>query len=200
MADQPVAACASPGHGLWSWLTRHRTGVTAAGTAMLMALVGLGAVSGVQAQANGELRRTNDALFAANTRVVQANADLKEANDKTNRANQELQAANVRERQRFDLAMDAIKLFHGEVSKDLLLKQRQFETLRGKLLRGAADFYGRLEKLLIDRKDQESRAALGRAYEELGELTIDIGNSNEALAVVQKAIQVRQALSQESAR
>ena len=199
MADQPVAAWREPWtRSLVRWLTRHRTGVTAAGAAMLMALVGLGAVSGVQARANGELRRTNDALFAANTRVVQANVDLKEANDKTNRANQELQAANVRERQRFDLAMDAIKLFHGEVSKDLLLKQRQFETLRGKLLQGAADFYGRLEKLLKDRKDQDSRAALGRAYEELGELTIDIGNSNEALAVFQKAIQVRQALSQDS--
>ena len=199
MADQPVAAWREPWtRSLVRWLTRHRTGVAAAGAAMLMALVGLGAASGVQARANGELRRTNDALFAANTRVVQANADLKEANDKTNRANQELQAANVRERQRFDLAMDAIKLFHGEVSKDLLLKQRQFEKLRGKLLQGAADFYGRLEKLLKDRNDQDSRAALGRAYEELGELTIDIGNSNEALAVIQKAIQVRQALSQES--
>ena len=44
--------------------------------------------------------------------------------------------------------MDAIKLFHGEVSQDLLLKEQQFGKLRGKLLRGAADFYGRLEKLL----------------------------------------------------
>ena len=113
------------------------------------------------------------------------------------RANQELQAANVRERQRFDLAMDAIKLFHGEISKDLLLKQRKFEKLRGKLLRGAAEFYGRLEGLLKDRKDKESRAALGRAYDELGALTIDIGNSNDALAVFQKAIGVRKPLAAE---
>ena len=68
------------------------------------------------------------------------------------RANAELQAANVRERQRFDLAMDAIKLFHGEISKDLLLKQHQFEKLRGKLLRGAADFYGRLENCSRDER------------------------------------------------
>ena len=73
--------------------------------------------------------------------------------------------------------MDAIKLFHGEISKDLLLKQDQFQKLRDKLLRGAADFYGRLEGLLKERTDRESQAALGRAYEELGELTLSIGDA-----------------------
>ena len=38
------------------------------------------------------------------------------------RTNRELRAANERETARFDLAMDAIKVFHGEVSEDLLLK------------------------------------------------------------------------------
>ena len=93
--------------------------------------------------------------------------------------------------------MDAIKLFHGEISKDLLLKEQQFGKLRGKLLRGAADFYGRLEKLLQQRTDRESRAALGRAYEELGKLTGDIGTSNEALEVVRKAIAIRRDLAAE---
>jgi serine/threonine-protein kinase len=198
MADQPVAAWQEPWtRSLVRWLTRNRTSVTAAGAAMLMALVGLGAVSGVQARANGELRRTNDALSAANTRVIQANTELKVANDNVTRANQELQAANVRARQRFDLAMDAIKLFHGEISKDLLLKQRNFEKLRGKLLHAASDFYGRLEGLLKDRKDPESRQALGRAYAQLGALTIDIGDSKEALAIVQKAINIQRGLAQE---
>ncbi len=191
MADERVSAWREPWtRSLVRWMTRHRTGVTAAGAAILVALAGLGAVSGVQARANGELKR-------ANTRVFLANTELKQANDKVTRANAELQAANVRERQQFNLAMDAIKLFHGEISKDLLLKQHQFEKLRGKLLRGAADFYGRLEKLLKRREDQESRAALGRAYEELGELTIDIGNSQEALAAFQKAIEARRTLSEE---
>jgi eukaryotic-like serine/threonine-protein kinase len=199
MADQPVTAWKKP----WTrsavrWLSRNRTIVTGAAAAMVMALVGLGAVSGVQAQANGKLRKTNDALFAANIRVGQANAELKDANDETTRANQELTAANLRERQRFDLAMDAIKLFHGEISADLLLKQRNFEKLRKKLLGAAAEFYGRLEGLLKDRNDRESQVALGRAYEELGAPTVDIGNSKDAAAVFQKAIQVRRALAAES--
>jgi tetratricopeptide (TPR) repeat protein len=90
--------------------------------------------------------------------------------------------------------MSAIKLFHGEVSEDLLLKERQFEALRTKLLRGAADFYGKLEGLLKGQTDPKSRAALGKAYYELGELTGEIGNKPEALAVHLKALAVRRQL------
>ena len=59
--------------------------------------------------------------------------------------------------------MDAIKLFHGEVSEDLLLKENRFEGLRTKLLSGAADFYDRLEDLLKSHPDPESQTALGNA-------------------------------------
>ena len=111
-------------------------------------------------------------------------------------ANADLEAANERERQRFDLAMEAIKLFHGEVSEDLLLKEKQFEDLRTKLLRGAADFYGKLEGLLEGQTDRPSRAALGRAYFELGELTDKIGNKPEALAVHRKGLAVRRELAE----
>ena len=45
------------------------------------------------------------------------------------KANADLKAANQREKQRFGLAMDAIKLFHGEVSEDVLMKEKQFEGL-----------------------------------------------------------------------
>ncbi len=91
--------------------------------------------------------------------------------------------------------MSAIKLFHGEVSEDLLLKEKQFEGLRTKLLRGAADFYGKLEGLLKGQTDPKSRAALGQAYDELGELTGKIGNKPEALAVHLKALAVRRELA-----
>ena len=92
--------------------------------------------------------------------------------------------------------MEAIKLFHGEVSEDLLLKEKQFEGLRTKLLRGAADFYGKLEGSAEGPDGPASRAALGRAYYELGELTDKIGNKPEALAVHRKALAVRRELAQ----
>jgi serine/threonine-protein kinase len=111
------------------------------------------------------------------------------------RANRALRAANERETARFDLAMDAIKLFHGEVSEDVLLKEQQLDGLRTKLLRGAADFYGKLEELLQGQTDPRSRAALGKAYAELGDLIDQIGSKSEALAVHQKALAVRRELA-----
>ena len=167
-ADEPVAAWREPwSRALVRWLTRHRTGVTAAGAALLAALAGLAAVLGVEARANGRLTAKNALL----------------------------DAALVREADRFHLAMDAIKLFHGEVSEDLLLKEKKFEDLRRKLLRGAADFYGKLEGLLEDQPDPKSRAALAKSYSELADVTTQIGKGDEALALQLKALAVRRELA-----
>jgi len=168
MADEPVTAWREP----WArrarrWERRHRTAVMAGISAVLVALAGMFSVLVVQARANSELTRSNNALAAA----------------------------NERERERFALAMDAVKLFHGEVSEDLLLKEKQFEGLRTKLLKSAADFYGCLEDLLKGQTDRESRAALGKAYYELGDLTERIGDQTAALAVHRKALAVRRALA-----
>ncbi len=170
MADEPVTAWREPlGRQIRRWARRNRTAVTALAASVRVALVGTGAVLAVQTQANGALQT----------------------------ANSKLAIANEREKQRFSLAMDAIKLFHGEVSEDLLLKEQQFESLRTKLLKGAADFYGRLENLLKGQTDRESRAALGKAYDELGQLTEKIGDRTAALAVQRKALAVRRALASE---
>ena len=57
MADEPVSAWREPWtRKLMRWLTRHRTGVTAAGAAGLVALAGTAAVLAVQTQANAALR------------------------------------------------------------------------------------------------------------------------------------------------
>ena len=42
-----------------------------------------------------------------------------------------LAASNQRERARFELAQEAIRMFHTGVSEDLLLKQKEFGALRG---------------------------------------------------------------------
>jgi serine/threonine-protein kinase len=168
MADEPVAAWREP----WSrrarrWERRHRTGVMAATSAVLVALAGMLSVLVVQAWANSELTRSN--------------ADLAAAND--------------RERARFALAMEAVKLFHGEVSEDFLLKEKPFEGLRTKLLRGAAGFYSKPEGLLAGQTDRPSRAALAEAYDELADLTDKIGSKPEALAVRRKALAVHRELA-----
>ncbi len=182
MADEPVAAWREPfSRRSRRWARRNRTAVTALAASLLVALAGTGAVLAVQTQSNGRLTKANGALEAANTRVTEANAELK--------------SANAREKQRFNLAMDAIKLFHGEVSEDLLMKEKLFDGLRTKLLKGAADFYGRLEDLLKGKTDRESRAALGKAYDELGALTEKIGDQTRALSVQRQALAVRRLLA-----
>jgi eukaryotic-like serine/threonine-protein kinase len=186
MADEPVTAWREP----WSrrarrWERRNRTAVIALAAAVLVALAGTAAVLAVQTQANGRLKQANINLAVANRLVTKANADLK--------------SANAREKQRFDLAMEAIGLFHGEVGDDLVLKADQFKPLRDKLLRGALDFYGKLEGLLKGQPDKGSRGAMGNAYFELGELTSKIGDKPAALAAHRKGLAVRRELASEPA-
>ena len=198
MADEPVTAWREPWtRTLVRWLTRHRTGVTAAGAAVLVALVGLAAVSGVQTRANAELKRANDALSAAN-HASSRPTPSSEANENVTRANAELQAANDRERERFDLAMDAIKLFHGEVSEDLLLKENQFEQAPGQ----AAPRGGRL--LRPARRTAQAAHGQRNRGRHSAAPTRSWGSSparsappNEALDVVRKAIAIRRGLAAE---
>ena len=174
MADEPVTAWREP----WArkarrWARRNRTVVTAAGAAVLVALVGTAAVLAVQTRANANLHAANTELAVANAKVTRANNDLA--------------ASNQRERARFELAQEAIRMFHTGVSEDLLLKQKEFGALRTKLLRGAQDFYRKLERLLGGQADRDSRLALGRAYYEVGELTRQLDSMNDALAMHQRA-------------
>ena len=77
------------------------------------------------------------------------------------KANADLRAANSRVAQRYELAVDAIKTFHTGVSEDFLLKQEQFKELRDRLLRSAADFYGKLGALLGQETDVGLAAGAG---------------------------------------
>jgi serine/threonine protein kinase/tetratricopeptide (TPR) repeat protein len=196
MADEPVKAWHEPlSRRARRWARQNRTAVTSLAAAVLVALGGTAAVLAVQTRANSVLTAKNAELDKANRLKDEANADLLDANQRVIGANADLESANVREKQRFDLAMEAIKLFHGEVGDDLVLKADQFKPLRDKLLKGAADFYGRLEGLLKGQTDRASRGAMGNAYFELGDLTAKIGNQSEALAVHRKALAVRRSLA-----
>ncbi len=113
----------------------------------------------------------------------------------TEAANRDTPGCQRRESARFDLALEAIKTFHGQVSEDLLLKEKQFDGLRTKMLKSATDFYERLEDLLKEQSDQRSRAALGQAYHDIGELTARIGSQGDALAALKRGLELRLALA-----
>jgi serine/threonine-protein kinase len=185
LADEPVTAWREPWtRSMIRWLTRHRVGVTAAGAAMLVALVGTLAVLGVQTRANTALKAANTELASASTKVTQSNADLA--------------AANQRERARLALAQEAIRTFHTGVSEDILLRQEEFKALRTKLLGEAREFYRKLEGLLQGHEDRDSRLALGRAYHEVGRLSEDIDSLEAALQVQRRAAALFEGLARES--
>jgi tetratricopeptide (TPR) repeat protein len=110
------------------------------------------------------------------------------------RAKADLTSAKARQKQQFDLAINAIKLFHGELSEQPLLPEKQFDRLRTRFLADASKLYGHLEELAYEEADQESLTALGNAFEELGTLTEKIGDQTAALGVHRKALTVRRAL------
>ena len=93
---------------------------------------------------------------------------LAAANDELNRSQAAVQA-------RYDLAIEAIKTFHTGVSEDFLLKEDQFKELRDRLLKSAADFYGKLGALLGNETDLASRRALAQSNFELADLTGKVG-------------------------
>jgi serine/threonine-protein kinase len=171
LADEPVTAYRDPlSTRLTRWGRRHRTLAAAVAVAVLVALGGLGAVLGVQARANADLAAKNA----------------------------ELAAANERERQRFILALEATRTFHTGVSEDVLLKQKEFAALRGKLLGRAREFYRKLQELLADQADRDSRRALAQAYYEVGKITREIETYRDALAVQQRALALFEGLASEA--
>jgi eukaryotic-like serine/threonine-protein kinase len=113
------------------------------------------------------------------------------------RANAELRGANRRVEQRYDLAVEAIRTFHTGVSEDFLLKQDQFHEVRDRLLKSAADFYGKLGALLGKDTDVGSRRALAASNFELADLTGKVGRKEEALEAHRAVLAARQALAAE---
>ncbi len=175
-ADEPVSAWREP----WPrrarrWMRRNRTAVAVASVASLAIVVGLVVVLVVQA-------RANEVLTLANAREKLANVELAAAKD--------------REAARFNLAMDAIGVFHGRISSDFLLKQAEFVPLRDALLNEATDFYRKLEAELGGQSDRRSLRALGLAYLSLGQLTSKVGSLAEAVAQLRRSVEIRRRLAE----
>jgi serine/threonine-protein kinase len=185
MADEPVFAWHEPWtRTLLRWLTRHRTGVTAAAASMLASVVGLAAILAVQTRANAR-------IATALRHETRANVALAAANEELGRSKAAVQA-------RYDLAVDAIKTFHTGVSEDFLLKEDQFKDLRDRLLRSASEFYARLGALLGQETNPDSRLALASANFELAGLTAKVGRLAEALASHRAVLETRRVIAAET--
>jgi serine/threonine protein kinase/tetratricopeptide (TPR) repeat protein len=80
MADEPVTAWREPpSRRARRWARRNRTAVAAVIVALVAGVVGLAAVAGVQARANGELRKANNATTRALEETRKAQAETQNA-------------------------------------------------------------------------------------------------------------------------
>jgi tetratricopeptide (TPR) repeat protein len=93
--------------------------------------------------------------------------------------------------------MEAIRAFHTGVSEDLLLKEPQFQRLRTRLLHGAREFFGKLERQFEGQTDRRSRRAMVQAYDELAALTDKIGSKTEALELYRRELALGSELARE---
>ena len=199
--EPTLARPPSPVGRLAKWARRQPWAAACVAACLLAAVLLVAGASWHNTRLLAELAKTTKARKATEAALGQlqvANTELSVANAKITRANTDLHASNEREHQRFALAMDAIKVFHSGVSEDLLLKEKQFEGLRTKLLKSAAAFYEKLEGQLQGQPDPGSQTALAQAYHELGLLTSKIDDKSQALVMHRKALAVRRKLAEES--
>jgi serine/threonine-protein kinase len=144
------------------------------------------------------MRRRRTAVAACGAAMVMAMLGMAAVLGVQVKSNRELSAAKDREQARFDLAMEAIRAFHTGVSEDLLLKEPQFQRLRTRLLHGAREFFGKLERQLEGQTDRRSRRAMVQAYDELAALTDKIGSKTEALELYRRVLVLRRELARET--
>ncbi len=168
MADEPVAAYReSWTRTLTRWLTRHRTGVTTVGAAMLVAMAGLGAVLGVQAGANRQLTVKNAQLDATFRREADARKDAEN---------------------NFNMALKAVNDYLTSVSENTLFQLQDSVNIRGlrrELLNSALTYY----KSFVKQRSQDPllRRQLARAYFRVGQITQEVESPNRAIEAYRQA-------------
>ena len=137
--------------------------MTAAAAALLVGLVGLGAVAAVQTKARNDLSRKNRELTAANTAL-----DLQTPPRRGERGQ----------------AIDAVKRFRDAVTENPELKNTPaLEGLRKALLKEPLAFFrGLRQRLQADRATRpESLARLAAVIHDYAHLTDEIGDKRDGL-------------------
>ena len=161
------------------WTRRHKTLVTSAAAVLVMATIAAGLFA-FQRNAHAT------AMGAKNLELSKANTDL------------DLQRKKAEAREQ--IAIDAVKRFRDAVVEDEVLRGNpSLESLRKKLLKEPLAFFKTLrEQLQADRDTRpESLARLASASFELGSLTNEIGDKQDALRAYQESLAIYDRLARE---
>jgi tetratricopeptide (TPR) repeat protein/tRNA A-37 threonylcarbamoyl transferase component Bud32 len=178
LAGEPVSAWREP----WArragrWASRHRTAVATATAALVMAAVGLAAVTAVQTKARHDLAVKNTALGLANAEL---DVERRRAEDRETRA------------------IEAVRRFREVVAQEPALKyDPALGDLRRRLLKEPLVFFRSLrDRLLADRDTRpEALLRLGQASFDLADITAEVGDQADALAAFRDSLANRQRLA-----
>ncbi len=178
LADEPVSAYREP----WTtrlrrWTKKHRTAVSTAAAALVVAAVGLGAIGAVQTRARNDL--------------AVKNGELRDANASLDRQ-------RLRAEDREGQAIAAVKRFRDAVADEpVLLGTPALGDLRRRLLKEPLAFFKALrDRLQADRDTRpESLARLAQASFDLGRLSHAIGDEEDALTAFRESLAIRQKLA-----
>jgi tetratricopeptide (TPR) repeat protein len=209
MADEPVSAWREPiSRGVRRWMQRNRTAVAAALVALVALLAGLGAVTGVQARANGALRKANE---TAHREAQRADDNAGLINDRLGRLvarvqkDRRLQAAGLTAF-REGLLRDVVGMYedlarrNGEGTLGLgeaLNNQAMVQYLLGELPEAIASQHRGEEVLMALPPTYEARRALADARRQLGVIDHAAGRPGEGLTKTREAVSLYQALIRE---
>jgi serine/threonine-protein kinase len=165
LGDEPIQAYWEPiAVRALRWLRRHRTVVASAAAAVLVALIALGALTGV--------------LSAANERLDAASRSERAARIEAIRERDEAQRQSQRADRNLARARQAVDDYCTSVAEDRRLKQQDQHELRKKLLETAVPFY---EEFVAQKGDDPAlRADQGLALLRLARLRSELGDKKRA--------------------
>lgn len=129
-------------------------------------------------------------LLSATVSVIsiKSNQVLTEQNEKLKAISQKEKLQYTNAQERFEIALQAIRTFHSNVSSDLMLEQEEFTELKRKLLGAALAFYRDLSHQLGDSADPQSLNSLARVYIEIGDISADIGSIDDTIEAQENAV------------
>ena len=158
LADAPVRAWREPLRiRLGRWMRRHRTAVSGAGAALLVAMV---------------------CLLVGVILLTRANRREHDARDLAERREEEAQ-------HNFRMARDAVDQYLTRVSQDPRLAAQDLEPLRRELLQTAREFYEQF--VAQQPREPQLQAERAWACFRLAEITRQIGSGREAIELLEKA-------------
>jgi tetratricopeptide (TPR) repeat protein/tRNA A-37 threonylcarbamoyl transferase component Bud32 len=161
----------------WLWCKRKPAIAALAAAVAVAAVGGAGAVIAVQTTANRLLEKKNVDLLASNT---------------------ELDKQRVRAEDREARAIDAVKRFGDAVANEPALKNAPaLDALRKRLLKEPLVFFRALrDRLQADRDTRpESLTRLAAAGFDLGQLSDEIGDKQDALIAYRESLAIRKKLA-----